>query len=386
LIAIDPRLANGPHPGLLDPRDPDPHRRALLRDWLALHAAMCLDPVAALAALELSPDPGSALAAAGSLPGLAAGAVDAALASLAHLELRLLPITSPHYPDRLRSLSDATPLLWVDGDASLLTREGVAIVGARAATRYGLRVAHELGLALARAGLVVVSGLARGIDGAAHRGALEAGGATVAVQACGPDRIYPPEHADLHAAIRRAGAVVGELPPGAPPLPAYFPLRNRLISGLVRVVVVVEARERSGSLITARHALDQGREVMAVPGPIGIPTSAGPNRLLRDGARPLLEPEDVLDLLGWPLTSAREARPTSGATESLAEGARRVVEILRTGPRSRDELARCGGFGPGELPQALLDLELAGLVGEERDGLLVLRPPDVFGGDAGARS
>jgi DNA processing protein len=379
VIVIDPRLARGRHGGLLDPTDPEPVQQALLRDWLALHAALCLEPAAALAALERSSDPGSALAAAGILPGLTSSSVDATLAAFARLGLRALPISSPAYPDRLRPLADAAPLLWVGGDPTLLTRPGVAIVGARAATRYGLRVAHQLGFELARAGVVVVSGLARGIDAAAHRGALEAGGATVAVQACGPDRIYPPEHADLHAQVRAAGAVIGELPPGTPPLPAYFPLRNRLISGLVPVVVVVEARARSGSLITARHALDQGREVMAVPGPIGIPTSDGPNRLLRDGARPLLEPGDVLELLGGGPLPTVGACGSGPAAECLGSAADRLAELLRSGPRSRDELARCSGYSPGDLAQALLDLELAGRVDEERDGLLRLRPVDAFG-------
>jgi len=284
---------------LLDPRDTCAERQSELRKWLRLHAAFCLAPQRGVAHLEAANgDPARALAESGELPLGDDAALARSIAELARVGVSVLPITSSLYPRRLAALEDAAPLLMVSGDATLLERPAVAVVGARAATRYGLGVAHELGLALATSGFVVVSGLARGIDAAAHRGALEAGGATIAVQACGPERVYPPEHRELHDRIRASGAVMTELPPGYPPRAPYFPLRNRLISGLSRLVIVVEARLKSGSLITARHAAVQGRDVMAVPGPLSAPTSEGPNRLIRDGATPMLEFQDVLDQLG----------------------------------------------------------------------------------------
>jgi DNA processing protein len=242
----------------------------------------------------------------------------------------------------------------------------VAVVGARAATVYGLDVARELAAALASAGVVVVSGLARGIDAAAHRAALAAGGLTVAFSACGPDLVYPAEHTGLASEIATSGAVVTEMPLGTPPLPHYFPLRNRLISGLAEVVVVVEARRRSGSLLTARRALDQGRDVMAVPGPINVPTSQGPNQLLRDGARAVCGVADLLDALGL---VAQPVRPRRVET-ALGADSRVMLASLRAGPGTRDELAARLDLTAGDLAMALLELELAGLVSTDRDGRL----------------
>jgi DNA processing protein len=244
----------------------------------------------------------------------------------------------------------------------------VAVVGARAPTVYGLETARRLGHALASAGVVVVSGLARGIDAAAHRAALEAGGLTLAFSACGPDQIYPREHADLAAQIAASGAVVTEMPPETPPLPQYFPLRNRLISGVSEIVIVVEGRLKSGSLVTARKALDQGREVMAVPGPIGAPTSAGPNRLLWDGASPMTEIADVFRMLDLPMpeTGERSKRDRPGPA------ARRVIASLRREPATRDELAGRLGMPKGELALELMELELSGRVATDRDGRLRL--------------
>ena len=173
-----------------------------------------------------------------------------------------------HYPPLLRAIRDPPPVLWVRGSLEPLTQPGVAIVGSRAATPYALEVAGRLGAELAVRGLVVVSGLARGADGAAHRGCLAGGGATIGVLGSGLDCIYPPEHRELAVSICMNGALVSELGPGAPPLPEHFPLRNRLISGISLAVVVVEASDKSGSLITARYALEHGRDVMAVPGSV----------------------------------------------------------------------------------------------------------------------
>ena len=282
----------------------------------------------------------------------------------------MLPLLARGYPERLGALSDPALVLGLRGGGhpDLLERNMVAIVGARSATVYGRKVAYDLASQLVAAGLVVVSGLARGIDARAHEGALAAGGITLAVQACGPDRIYPPEHRGLEARIRESGFVLTEMPPGTPPRAPYFPLRNRLISGLSSAVVVVEARLRSGSLVTARHALLQGREVLAVPGPSGAPTSEGTNQLLRDGARPCLDASDVLDALGW----SSEAPSSQGAMgrPTLPEdaGSRAILEALRDAPASRDELAQRLLLGPGEIASGLLELELAGWVAEDRDG------------------
>jgi DNA processing protein len=212
-----------------------------------------------------------------------------------------------HYPPLLRTIPDPPPVLWVRGAAAVLSRPAVAIVGSRAATPYALEVAARLAGELADRRMLVVSGLARGADGAAHRGCLAAGGTTVAVLGCGPDIIYPPEHRQLAASLCCAGALVSELGPGAPPLPDHFPLRNRLISGISLAVVVVEANEKSGSLITARYALEQGRDVMAVPGSILGGRNRGSHGLLKDGAKVVETADDILEELGWPALRAGEA-------------------------------------------------------------------------------
>jgi DNA processing protein len=203
------------------------------------------------------------------------------------------------YPPMLRAIIDPPPVLWAAGSLDVLIRPAVAIVGSRAATPYALEVAGRLAGELADRGVLVVSGLARGVDGAAHRGCLAAAGATVAVLGSGPDIIYPREHQPLAASICSHGALVSELGPGAPPLPEHFPLRNRLISGISLAVVVVEASERSGSLITARCALEQGRDVLAVPGSVLGGRNRGSHALLKDGAKVVETADDILQDLGW---------------------------------------------------------------------------------------
>src|SRR2546421_111139 len=237
---------------------------------------------------------------------------------------------------------------------------GVVLVGARACSPYGSQVARMLGRELAAAGLVVVSGLARGVDGEAHRGALEAGGLTVAVLGCGIDRDYPATHADLARRICERGLVVSEYEPGVEPAPWRFPARNRIIAGLAAATVIVEARERSGALITADFALDDGREVFAVPGEITGTLATGTNRLLRQGATPLTSADDVLELFGL-AASQRPAAPAIGANAAS------VVKRLVEGAASADELARATGLEPGLLAAALAELELAGLA-TEADG------------------
>jgi DNA processing protein len=247
------------------------------------------------------------------------------------------------FPPLLRAIRDPPPVLWMRGRREALARPAVAIVGSRAASPYALEVAARLGGELADRGLVVVSGLARGADGAAHRGCLRAGGVTVGVLGSGPDTIYPAEHRDLAISICEKGALVSELGPGAPPLPEHFPLRNRLISGISLAVVVVEASEKSGSLITARCALEQGRDVLAVPGSILSGRNRGSHALLKDGATVVETADDILEGLGWPATAERPA-PASKSLRSdpllerLALGETYDIDALATifglpGPR-----------------------------------------------------
>ncbi|MFN3937892.1 MAG: DNA-processing protein DprA [Gemmobacter sp.] len=217
----------------------------------------------------------------------------------------------PDYPPDLADLPDAPPVLWMRGDAALLRRPMVAIVGARNASSLGLRMARRLAGDLSAEGVPVVSGLARGIDAAAHEAALPGG--TVAVMAGGIDVIYPAEHAPLAAAIADSGALISEQPPGTEPQARHFPLRNRIISGMALGLVVVEAAERSGSLITARAALDQGREVLAVPGHPVDARAAGCNALIRDGCTLVRGAADVIESLGAALAAARAARPAEPA-------------------------------------------------------------------------
>ncbi|HEY3051597.1 MAG TPA: DNA-processing protein DprA [Gaiellaceae bacterium] len=285
----------------------------------------------------------------------ARGFDDAAyLARLREAGVRWIGRSEPDFPPLLHAIHDPPPGLFVRGgvDPALLRRATVAVVGARSCSPYGAQVARMLGRELAGAGLVVVSGLARGVDGEAHRGALEAGGATVAVLGCGIDRDYPAVHRELAARIRTSGLAVSEYAPGVEPAPWRFPARNRLIAGLSAATVVVEARERSGALITADLALEEGREVFAVPGEITSALSAGTNDLLKLGASPLTTSADVLDLFG--LTGAEAEAVHLGSSAEV------VLTRLRDGPASADELARATGFAAGTLASALTELELAG--------------------------
>lgn len=212
--------------------------------------------------------------------------------------METIRLGSPRFPALLAEILNPPHTLWVVGDLAVCDKPMVAVVGARAASADGKAVAWTLGGDLARAGVVVVSGLARGIDAAAHEGALDAGGTTVAVLGTGVDVVYPAEHRALAARIAAHGALVSEFPPGTAPRPPHFPLRNRIIAGLSRAVVVVEAGARSGALITAREALDQGRDVMAVPGRVPGGRSAGCHALIRDGAKLVESAVDILQELG----------------------------------------------------------------------------------------
>jgi DNA processing protein len=227
----------------------------------------------------------------------AAEAVDAAQP----LGIDAIPWFDPRYPVLLDCAPSPPPVLWVKGRPEALAMATVAIVGSRAATDYAREVAERLAAELAGRGIAIASGLARGVDSAAHRGSLTAGGITTAVLGCGPDRVYPAEHRSLAAAISKTGVLVSELAPGAAPAPEHFPLRNRIISGISLAVVVVEASEKSGSLITARYALDQGRDVMAVPGNVLSGRNRGSHALLKDGAKVVESADDILGELGWPV-------------------------------------------------------------------------------------
>ena len=285
--------------------------------------------------------------------------------------------TDERYPPRLRSIPDPPPALWVRGNvSSLRSSQAIAIVGSRAASSYGLSVARQLARDLAAAGLVVVSGLARGCDGAAHRGALESGGRTVAVVGCGADVVYPREHRSLYGEIAAAGAVVSELPPGTPPLPIHFPLRNRIISGLAAAVVIVEASSRSGSLITASCALEQGRDVMAVPGNVLSERHTGCHELLRDGACLVRSARDVVEALGW-APSGLDAGPGGDPADKLstapeAADSAGVLTCLTPGEEvDLDALAARSGLKPADLLAELTRLELAGAVGRLPGGRFV---------------
>ena len=280
------------------------------------------------------------------------------LAQAARAGITPIPIHAPTYPALLRHIVDPPTLLWVRGIAASLNHRAIAVVGSRHGTPTGLMAARRLGNDLAAAGITVVSGLARGVDGAAHRGALDAGGVTVAVLGCGVDKTYPREHAALSAAILERGALVSEFPPGSLALKPHFPLRNRIISGLSRAVLVVEAHLKSGSLITARAALEQGRDVLAVPGNVASGCYRGSHSLIKDGARLVETVEDVLDEVGWRPVPERPG----GASENPHE-INQLDGFLAPGSTvSLDELLARTGRSVTVLLAELSELELAGKV------------------------
>jgi DNA processing protein len=275
-----------------------------------------------------------------------------------------IPWNASTYPAALTTIADPPPVLWARGRLDALSGPAVAIVGSRAASPYGLAVAEQLAGDLAGLGLIIVSGLARGVDSAAHRGALSAGGITVAVLGSGVDMVYPPEHASLAAAIDATGAVVSELVPGTRPQQWFFPLRNRIISGLSRAVVVIEAGEKSGSLITARCALDQGRDVLAVPGNILSGRNRGAHGLLRDGAKIVESADDILEELGMCARVGQARGETGrGPTASTASGVDPLLACLVPGEASGlDEISERSGLKPPRLLPRLFELELQGFV------------------------
>ncbi|WP_315852001.1 DNA-processing protein DprA [Tautonia rosea] len=282
--------------------------------------------------------------------------------------VRPIPFDDPEYPEPLRSIADPPALLYVRGTLLPTDSLAIALVGARKATPYGMRIAERLAGSLARVGLTVVSGLARGIDAAAHRGALRAGGRTIGVLGNGLGSIYPPEHAELAAEVAASGAVVSEQPMEQKPLAGLFPQRNRLIAGLCLGVVVVEAAPRSGSLSSAHHAMEQNREVFAVPGPIDSITSRGCHALIRDGARLVETVDDILEELG-PLARAVSVSQEPEAPEvrhpaelSLTDHERAVLGHLDDLPRGIDELIVRTGLAPSQVMATMAILEMRRLI------------------------
>ena len=266
----------------------------------------------------------------------------------------------PRYPALLRQLADYPPLLYAEGDPALLAAPQVAIVGSRRCTPGGEQTAREFAAALAAAGLAVTSGLALGIDAAAHRGALDVGGATLAVLGSGIDRCYPPRNRALAASIVEHGLVISEFPPGMPAARANFPRRNRIVSGLALATLVVEAAARSGSLISARLAGEQGREVFAVPGSIYNPMTRGCHRLIRDGATLVEEPADITRELGSLLSFACAApdRPRAAPQPALDPAEERLLEALGFDPVDADTLVSRTGLTIDRVSSMLTNLEL----------------------------
>lgn len=293
---------------------------------------------------------------------------------------RLIAHSDPEYPPLLAEISDAPPVLSLHGHGHLLERNAVAIVGARNASANGRRMAQTLAAGLGQHDLVVPSGMARGIDAAAHTGALEGG--TIAVMAGGVDVIYPTENTELYQDIVERGAVISEQPLGTKPLARHFPPRNRLISGLSLAVVVVEAARRSGSLITARLAGEQGREVLAVPGSPLDPRAQGTNLLIREGATLIQSAEDVVEALGGMLRRPAEEgrkRPLKAAPSTampdeseLARARAKIIESLGPSPVTVDEIIRQCQFSPAVVSAILLELELAGRLERQPGGQICL--------------
>jgi DNA processing protein len=314
------------------------------------------------------------------LHGLDTKLLDADLAWLTAADRFLIPLTSPLYPPLLAQAGGAPPALYVIGSPETLTTAQLAIVGSRNPTAGGRETAFDFAAHLASCGLTITSGLAEGIDAAGHRGALSAGGTTVAVCGTGLDITYPPHHAELATSIAAHGALVSEFPPGTPPRREHFPQRNRIISGLSLGTLVVEAARQSGSLITARNATEQGREVFAIPGSIHNPMSHGCHRLIRDGAKLVETADDILSELHWPAAAIVAPTRTAGDKKENvnAGGLDKEYEILLDAlgfdALGLDALIERSGLKPEAVASMLLILELRGLV-EARPGGRYCRSP-----------
>jgi DNA processing protein len=359
---------------------------AELRDMLAIHLTPGVGPRLTTALLERFESPAAVLRATIAelcdVPHIgpklaqyltrAAGnpEINVELERVAKAQIRLLIKDTPEYPASIASIPDPPLLLYVRGELTPADACAVALVGSRQCTYYGRRTAARLATGLARAGATVISGLARGIDGVAHRASLEAGGRTVAVLAGGLSRIYPPEHKELADQVAASGALMTESSMAQEPLPGLFPARNRLISGLSRVVIVVEAGEGSGALHTAHHAAEQGRTVMAVPGPVDSAASAGCNALIRDGVVLCRHVDDVLEELHGVSTVEQTAKTTAAPTQtvekapppSLTDEQRRIWDFLAGGAKTVDEMAQQLGMAAQQLGAGLMMMEMKRVV------------------------
>lgn len=373
----------GPWPGAAPgstkiPAEALPRSAAATLDWLRLARSRRVGPATFIRLLR---EHGSATAALAALPRIAAEAGVPAYAACSRAAAeaewhaaeaagaRALFLGAADYPPLLATIADPPAFLWAIGDPALGARDGVAVVGARNASALGCRMAARLARELGEAGLVVASGLARGIDAAAHQGALDTG--TITVQAGGVDVIYPPENAALAAAIATRGLRLSEMPMGHPPRPQDFPRRNRVVSGLAIGLVVVEGAIRSGSLITARAALDQGREVMAVPGSPMDARSGGCNQLIRDGATLVRSAADVIEAIG---TGATAPRPRPSTPEPIAtapaprtgtggeDASEMLFALIGPTPVGEDVLIRASGLPAQRVAGLLLEFEIQGLV------------------------
>lgn len=276
------------------------------------------------------------------------------------MEIRIITKEEPAYPALLKEIRNPPRQLYCRGDLSLLESRSVAIVGSRTTTAYGKKTAAAISRRLAASGVTIVSGMAWGIDASAHEGALDVGGKTIAVLGCGPDVCYPPENRVLMADILRHGLIVSEYGPGTPASRYNFPNRNRIISGLCEATVVVQARNRSGALITAELAAEQGREVFAVPGNIDSPYNLGNNRLIREGVSPLICTDDILEYLGVSGADEEDAR------RRLSEREFRIFELLKEeGEMSVDEVCIRMGMTPSYVNPILAVLEMKGFISSE---------------------
>jgi DNA processing protein len=357
-----------------------------LRDMLAIHLTPGVGPRIATALLERFDSPAAVLRATIAelcdVPHIgpklaqyltrAAGnpEINVELERVAKAQIRLLVKDTTEYPASIASIPDPPLLLYVRGELTPADACAVALVGSRQCTDYGRRIAARLATGLALAGATVISGLARGIDGVAHRAALEAGGRTVAVLAGGLSRIYPPEHKDLADQVAASGALMTESSMAQEPLPGLFPARNRLISGLSRVVIIVEAGEGSGALHTAHHAAEQGRTVMAVPGPVDSAASAGCNALIRDGVVLCRHVDDVLEELHGVSTVEQAAKISAAPTPtvekapppSLTDEQRRIWDFLAGGAKTVDEMAQQLQLAAQQLGAGLMMMEMKRVV------------------------
>jgi DNA processing protein len=375
---------------MTDPADRSALSDGVLLDMLRLNGVRGLGPRLMTALLERFGTPGRVLAASGeellSVEGVgpklsvaitqARHAAEATreLARVRDLGIELILRDSSAYPPPLREICDPPPVLYCRGTYLPRDALAVAIVGSRRATLYGRQQAERFGAALARAGFTIVSGLARGIDAAAHRGALAAGGRTIAVCATGLANVYPPEHAPLAEEIVAAGAVLSESPLDREPLPGLFPQRNRIISGLARGVLIVEASRQSGALHTARHAQEQGREVFAIPGRIDSPESAGCHDLIRDGVTLVQSVDDILEELGplpAPVPVSAEAAILTPRELALNEPERVVLQAVPTDLKLIDDLLAELNLEPSRVLATLTVLEMKRLVRRLPGGYVV---------------